>query len=90
MKIELEREDLKHIAKEVAEMLKPLLAGNNKKDDVIFDVGSLSEYLIVSKRFIYERIHRNEIPYYKVGGLLRFSKKDIDNWLKANYVPSTK
>ncbi len=76
------------IADRVIERLKPLLSDNGKKEtDIIFDVKGLSEYLKVSKKWIYERTHFKEIPYLKVGGQLRFKKSNIDKWLHTYSVP---
>ncbi len=89
MKTVLEPEDIQTIAKEVVKMLKPLLTNKgNKADDTILDVNTLSEYLKVSTKWIYERTHLNEIPYMKMGGHLRFSKKDIDKWLISFKIPA--
>jgi hypothetical protein len=51
MKLNLEQEDLKLIAKDVTEALKPLLKKNNKSSggDLVFDVKELAGYLKVDK-----------------------------------------
>jgi len=85
----LPSELVKEIAKEVMELLKPVLSGNsNHKDDIIFDVQRLAEYLAVSKQWIYERSHLKEIPHIKKQGLLRFRKRDIDKWLDSDKIPA--
>lgn len=77
------------IADKVIEKLRPLLSGNgNAKEDIIFDVQGLAEYLRVSKQWIYERTHLKEIPHIKVDGQLRFRKKDIDKWLNSYNIPA--
>jgi len=78
------------IADKVIERLKPVLAGNgrHKAEDTIFDVKGLAEYLRVLDRWIYERTHLKEIPHYKIGGQLRFRKRDIDKWLELYKVPA--
>ncbi len=90
MKTELEQQDIQAIAQRVMELLKPVLSGNGKKasEDTIFDVPGLVKYLKVSKKWIYERTHLKEIPYLKVGGQLRFRKRDIENWLNTFKVPA--
>lgn len=90
MRISFEIEDKKDIAKIVVEELKPLLKNNNKtnNDDTIFDVQGLADYLRVSIKWVYERTHLNEIPFLKVGGHLRFRKKDIDKWLDLFHTPA--
>ncbi|MFC1552472.1 helix-turn-helix domain-containing protein [Candidatus Latescibacterota bacterium] len=56
-------------------------------DDVIFGVDELSKYLLVTKKWIYERTCRNEIPHYKIRDSLRFKKTEIDNWFNKQRVP---
>ncbi len=90
MKTELEQQDIEAIALRVSELMKPMLSGNIKSQNryMIFNVSGLSEYLSVSKKWIYERTHLKEIPYLKVGGQLRFRKLDIDKWLNSYRVPA--
>ena len=80
---------IEKIAQKVIKEIKPLLSNHENTDnDIIFDVKGLSEYLRVSDKWVYERTHLNEIPFIKVGGLLRFRKKDIDRWLNSYYTPA--
>lgn len=88
MKTELEPQDIEAIAQRLLELLKPMLSENGKgEDDVILDVQSLAEYLRVTPKWIYERTHLKEIPHIKIGGQLRFRKRDIDKWLNSYNVP---
>ncbi len=82
-KIEIEASGLAHeIADEVAKILAPLLATQPvKKDAPLLGVKELAQYLGVSVQWVYERVQLKEIPYIKVGKLLRFRKSDIDGWL---------
>lgn len=75
------------IVERLLEKLKPMLPGNGKHEDVIFDVPALAEYLKVSHKWIYERTQFKEIPYLKIKGLLRFKKKDVDKWLSSYNIP---
>ena len=89
VEIELTHDDNQDIAALVVENLKPLLSSNgSRENDVIFDVPGLAAYLKVSTKWIYERTHLNEIPYFKIGGHLRFKKSTIDKWLKSYHVPA--
>lgn len=45
-------------------------------------ITEISEYLNLSKRTIYRHIKKNNLPFTKIGGLIRFKKKDVDEWLK--------
>lgn len=42
----------------------------------------LSNYLKVSKSWLYDRTSRNKIPHYKIGRYVRFDLKQINEWLK--------
>ncbi|MFC1607134.1 helix-turn-helix domain-containing protein [Candidatus Latescibacterota bacterium] len=54
---------------------------NNTTTDTLFDIHSLSDYLLMSTKWIYTRTSRKEIPHYKIGGALRFRKNEIDKWI---------
>lgn len=84
MKIELEPQDIEAITLKVEERLKPFLVSNynDKADDTIFDVKGIARYLCVKTQWIYENVHNNEIPHYKMGKHLRFRKSKIDEWLQ--------
>lgn len=48
----------------------------------LIGVKELAQYLKVNPQTIYNWVADNKIPYTKVGDLLRFSKLDIDEWVK--------
>ena len=90
MKTILEQEDIQAIVMGTIEGLRPLLSKGqpSEKDDAIFDVPGLSDYLKVTPKWIHERTHLKEIPYYKLSNkVLRFKKKDIDKWLDSLKTP---
>lgn len=90
MKAELNidtQEIAREIAGEVIRAIKPLLNGN-AEDDIIFTVKTLAKYLEVSEKWIYERVQFKEIPFYKIGGHVRFSKRDITTWLETRKTPA--
>lgn len=95
MRTTLEPEDIQAIASEVAEMLRPLLAGNGKHEgpDKVFDKKALSEYLLISSSTISKMIVNKEIPYFKIqpgqSGGVRFYKRDIDRWISRQTMPVT-
>lgn len=91
MKLELEQADIQAIAQavtaEVVKALKPLV--NSKREgDTVFTVKTLAKSLEVSEKWIYERVQFKEIPYFKLGGNVRFSKKDIDHWIDTQKIPA--
>jgi len=91
LKLELEQADIQSIVQaltaEVVKALKPLV--NSKGEgDIVFTVKTLTKSLEVSEKWIYERVQFKEIPYFKLGGNVRFSKKDIDRWIETQKTPA--
>jgi len=89
MRTELEEKDLVAIAQRVAEIIKPMLThiqGQGEKDGVIFDVKGLAEYLRVKESWIYQRVHTNSVPYFKIGKYPRFRKREIEKWIESQAV----
>ena len=78
----------REISKEVIKTIKPLMTENKEKNDFLFTVKSLANYLGVSTQWVYERVHLKEIPYIKIGKFPRFRKSDIDQWLDAQKIPA--
>jgi len=50
--------------------------------NAIMTVGEVADYLKVTDRTIYRLAGAKQIPAFKVGGSWRFSKVDIDEWIK--------
>ena len=88
MKLNLEREDLKSISKDVIEALKPLLKSTNKSgdSDIVFDVKGLAGYLKVNESWVYNKVHLKEIPHFKCGKYTRFKKSQIDKWIDSETI----
>ncbi|MDA8171858.1 MAG: helix-turn-helix domain-containing protein [Nitrospiraceae bacterium] len=81
MKTELEPQDIEAIAQRVAEILRPMLARNNRPaDDTIFDVQGLAAYLRVDESWVYKQVSLKAIPHFKAGKYTRFKKSAIDRW----------
>lgn len=76
------------IVNKLFEKIKPLLIKNDVIEEEILNVSTLAKYLKVTPKWIYERTHLKEIPYYKVGGQLRFRREDIDNWIRSYRMPA--
>ena len=65
---------------------------SSAENDII-DVKSAAEILGLSTATVYGKTHRNEIPFFKRGKKLRFSKSALIEWLKAGsnpVIPSSK
>lgn len=54
----------------------------DKTEDVYLNIIELSELIGLTRPTIYGHVHRKTIPFIKKGKMLRFSKKDILNWLQ--------
>lgn len=48
----------------------------------ILTIKDVAEYLKVTERTIYRLAAVKKIPAFKVGGTWRFSRTDIDGWIK--------
>ena len=48
----------------------------------ILTLDEVAAYLKAGKRTIYRLAASGEIPAFKLGGTWRFSRADIDNWIK--------
>ena len=52
----------------------------------IMTIKELSKYIDLTESTIYKKVSNNEIPYSKLGNLLRFPKWAIDQWISENTV----
>ncbi|MDV7212793.1 helix-turn-helix domain-containing protein [Azotobacter beijerinckii] len=48
----------------------------------ILTIKQVADYLKVTERTIYRLAAAKKIPAFKVGGTWRFSRADLDNWIK--------
>lgn len=92
MKIEIEFPDevLQAIAAAVADRLRPVILGLTvppAKVDDLESVDELARRLGTSKDWLYARTSRNEIPFVRVGHLVKFRRSEIDRWLASKSVP---
>ena len=51
-------------------------------ENAIITVGEVADYLKVTERTIYRLAGAKQIPAFKVGGSWRFSKADIEAWIR--------
>ncbi|MFH0827301.1 MAG: helix-turn-helix domain-containing protein [Candidatus Omnitrophota bacterium] len=49
----------------------------------LMDVDELADYLRLKKQTIYNWLHQAKISGFKVGGVWRFDRKDVEDWLKS-------
>jgi excisionase family DNA binding protein len=76
------------LSKVLLKELKPLLERETANTEPLFTVKALAKYLQVSDQWVYERVHRKEIPYLKIGKFPRFKKSDIDKWIDTLKIPA--
>ena len=57
------------------------MATRSAKTDILM-IKDVAEYLKVTERTIYRLAAAKKIPAFKVGGSWRFSKMDIDSWIR--------
>ena len=86
MKIDLEPQDVEIIVQRVIELLMPLLDSTGQEDELL-DIEGASKLLGTSKEQIYQWVSYAKhglkpFPYLKAGKRLRFSKKDLIQWMK--------
>ncbi len=50
-------------------------------NSVLMDIQELSKYLNIKESKVRKMVFRNEIPFIKIGRLVRFSTQRIDDWI---------
>ncbi len=48
-----------------------------------FSVNEIAEYLGVEASTIYAWVHTRQIPFYKIGRLVKFKQDQIDRWMEG-------
>jgi len=49
----------------------------------LMDIDELADYLRLKKQTIYNWLHQRKITGIKVGGVWRFDRREVDDWLKS-------
>ena len=57
--------------------------GGEKMDELLTEY-ELSEWLTVSKSTLHKLRETGQIPFQMIGSSIRYSKRDIEQWLKYN------
>ncbi len=52
-------------------------------EDRWLSVDEIGEYLGAKRDTIYKWITRNKMPAHKVGGLWKFRKEEVDQWIRS-------
>ena len=58
------------------------------QDLQILTITEVAEYLKVAERMLYRLGAAKKIPAFKVGGVWRFAKADIERWIKEQAITS--
>jgi excisionase family DNA binding protein len=58
-------------------------------EEQILTIKQVADYLRVTERTIYRLAAAKKIPAFKVGGTWRFSRSDIENWIRQQTVGSS-
>lgn len=87
MRIEAELNDevIDELARAVAERVEACLTSWGTSQGYL-DVNGAAEYLSCPKSRIYDLTSRRQLPHYKLGSRLLFSKQEIDAWLLQSKV----
>ena len=78
-------EDLKKLATELYQLSKKEAEENNQED--ILNAKQAAKLLDLSPATIYGKTHRNEIPFFKQGKKLLFSRAALIEWLRKGENP---
>lgn len=57
---------------------------NQITNETLMTKKEIANFLNVSVKTIDKKVHMNEIPFMKIGRLVRFSKSSIQAWLLGN------
>lgn len=52
--------------------------------DEILTIKDVASYLKVAEKTIYRLASGKKLPGFKVGGIWRFKRSDLDKWIEAN------
>lgn len=64
------------------------LAMPTKSSDSILTIREVAEYLKVNERTVYRLAGARKMPAFKVGGTWRFSRAELDQWIKQQSAAS--
>ena len=58
----------------------------DNKIKAFFTPEELAEFLAISKATVYRLVGKRQLPFHKIGGVLRFKKADIEEYLETGRV----
>jgi excisionase family DNA binding protein len=48
---------------------------------VFLTINEISEYLNLKRSTVYSMVEAGEVPYYRIGRLIRFKQDEVDRWM---------
>ena len=57
---------------------------NDNGNSEYFDIRGPSKYLEIKVSTLYSLVAKREIPFYRIGRLVRFRKAEIELWMESN------
>lgn len=67
----------------------PPPGATTSSDDTLWDANDVARYLKASRSWVYQRAEAGLIPYFRIGGLLRFDPPTIRAWARGDPLPVT-
>ena len=62
----------------------------NNRIKAFFTPEELADFLAISKATVYRLVGKRQLPFHKIGGVLRFRKEDIERYLDTGRVEPIK
>lgn len=63
---------------------------SNIKTEPLWTVKEVAEFLRVSTSWTYQKVASGELPYVKVGALVRFHRNDIEAYARGEWTPENR
>lgn len=54
--------------------------------DTILTIKQVAEKLQASESWVYKKTAAKILPHFRIGGMLRFSEKAVNDWLRSHHV----
>ena len=58
----------------------------DKRIKTFFTPEELAVFLAISKATVYRLVGKRQLPFHKIGGVLRFKREDIEEYLESGRV----
>jgi excisionase family DNA binding protein len=66
--------------------------GSNARNNIkaFFTPDELAGFLAISKSTVYRLVNKRQLPFHKIGGVLRFRRDDIERYLDTERIEPIK